>query len=113
MAQRGTQVTGLGVMIGRSSPNSQHRRPDHHPVNVSYSFFRYPNDDLRSHYNQRHKRKTWTRGTTNLHNTAILGATFHNEDIGKELEILQGCAGFQTTNQRLADQVSNKERLVF
>ena len=59
--KRGTQATGLGVMIGRRSLDSQHGRPGRHPVNAGCSFFRYLNDDISNHNYQRPKRKTWTR----------------------------------------------------
>ena len=36
-----TQTTGLCVMTGRCSPDSQHVRPDRHPTNVGCSFFRH------------------------------------------------------------------------
>ena len=48
-------------------------------ANVGCSFFRYMNDDLRNHTNQRHG----LGKTTNLHYTAILGATLLKEDIEK------------------------------
>ena len=60
MTLRGTQAIGLGLMIDRCSSDSQHERPKRHPANVGCSFFRYTNDDLRNHTNQRRKRKTWT-----------------------------------------------------
>ena len=82
MTQHGTQATGLNVMIGRCSPDNQHERPNRHPANVGCSFFRYMNDDLRKYINQRCKRGLGK--TTNLHYTAILGATLYKEDIGKE-----------------------------
>ena len=63
--QRGNQATGLGVMIGRCSPDSPHGEPDHH-ANVGCSFFRYTNDDLRSHTNQRRKRNAWTKEDNQL-----------------------------------------------
>ena len=84
MTQCGTQAIGLGVMISRCSPNSQHGRPDHHPANVGGSFFRYTNDDLKNHTNQRRNTKHGLGKTTNLHCTAILGETLQKEDIGKE-----------------------------
>ena len=84
MIQRGTQAADLGVMIGRCSPNSQRERPDRHPTNVGCSFFfRYTNDELKDHTNQRRKHKNVLGKTTNLHYTTILGATLHKEDIGK------------------------------
>ena len=84
ITQRGTQATGLGVMIGRCSPDSQHGRPDSHATNVSCSFFRYINDDVRNHNDERPQRKTWIGKRTNLHCNAIFGATLHKEDTGKE-----------------------------
>ena len=81
MTQRGTLATGLGVMIGRCSPDSQHGRLSGHPANVGCSFFRYTNDDLRNHINQRRKHKARTRLDNQL---AILEATLHKEDIEKE-----------------------------
>ena len=62
----GTQATGLGVMIGWCSPDSQHGRPDRHPANVGYSLFRYMNDDISKDNGQRPKRKTWTREDNHL-----------------------------------------------
>ena len=41
ITKRGTLTTGLGTMIGRCSPDSQHGKPDHHPAIVGCSFFRY------------------------------------------------------------------------
>ena len=64
--QRGTQATGLGVMVGRCSPDSQHGRPDYHPMNVGCSFFRYINDDVTNQNEQRPKRRTWTREENHL-----------------------------------------------
>ena len=61
MTQRGTQATGLDIMIGRCSPDSQHGRYDRHPANVGCSFFRYMNNDLRNYTNQRRKDNTWSR----------------------------------------------------
>ena len=66
MTQPGTQVTGLCVMIGWYSPDSQHGRSNCHPTKVSCSFFRYTNDELRNHTNQRRKHKTWTREDNQL-----------------------------------------------
>ena len=64
--QHETQATGLGVMIGRCSPDSPHRRPANHPENVGCSFLRYTNADLKNHINQRRKHKTWTREDNQL-----------------------------------------------
>ena len=51
MTQRGNQATGLSVMIGKCSPDSQHGRPNRHPANVGCSFFMYTNDGLRNYTN--------------------------------------------------------------
>ena len=66
ITQRGTQATGLGIMIGRYSPDSQHGRPDRYPTNVGFSFISYINDDVRNHDDQRPKRKTWTKEDNQL-----------------------------------------------
>ena len=66
ITQCGTQATGLGIMIGRCSPDSQHGSLDRHPTNVSCSFFRYINDDPTNHNEQRPKRRTWTREENTL-----------------------------------------------
>ena len=106
ITQRGTQVTGLGVMIGRFSPNSQHRRLDRHPTNVGWSFFRYINDDVRNHNDQRPKRKRWTREDNQLALQCYFRRNPSQRRYRKRMiEIWQECAKFQTTSQRLADQV--------
>ena len=66
MTHHGTRATGMGVMISRCSPDNQHGSFDGHPVAAGSSFFRYTNDDLRNHTNQRHKHKTWTREDNQL-----------------------------------------------
>ena len=82
ITKRGTQATGLGIMIGRCSPDSQRGRSSRHLANVGCSLFRYLNDDICKHNGQRPKHKTWTR--EDLHYTAIFGATLHEEGIGKK-----------------------------
>ena len=59
--QRGTQTTGLSVMFSRHSPDRQHGGSDWHPANVSYTFSKNTNDDLRNLSNQRLPRRRWTR----------------------------------------------------
>ena len=66
MTKRGTHATGLDVMNGRYSPDSQHRKPDRHPANVGCSFVMYTNVDLRNHNNHSHKSKTRTREDNQL-----------------------------------------------
>ena len=66
ITQRGTQDSGLGVMIGRCSFDSQHGQPDRHPTDVGYSLFWYINGYLRNHTNQIPKRKAWTREDNQL-----------------------------------------------
>ena len=104
--QPGTQATGLDVMIGQCSPDSQHGRPDHHPVNVACSVFRYMNEDLKNHTNQRRKHKTWTREDSQLalHCYFSSSRTLRGYRT-RMIEIRQECACFQTTSQRVADQV--------
>ena len=106
IAQHGTQATGLGVMIGRCSPDSQHGRPESHPANVGCSFFRYINDDVTNHNGQRPKRRTWTREENQL----VLECYFRSNPSQRGyrkrmMEIWKECSTFQTTSQRLADQV--------
>ena len=67
-------------------------------------FFRYTNEDLRNHNNQRRKHKTWTREDTQL----ALHSYFRSNPIQRGyrkrmIEIWKECACFQATS--LADQV--------
>ena len=95
MTQRGTQATGLGIMIGRCSPDSQHGRPDRHSANVGCSFFRYTNDDLRNHTNQRRKQKTWTREDNPLALHCYFRSNPSQRGFRKRmLQIWQECASF-------------------
>ena len=106
ITKRGTQATGLGVMISRCSPDSQHGRPGSQPVNVGCSLFRCMNDDMSSHNDQRPKRKTWTREDNQLAPHSYFRSNPSQRGYGKRMiEIWQECANFQTTSQRLADQV--------
>ena len=106
ITQHGTQVTGQGVIIGRCSPDSQHGRLDHHPTNVGYSFFRYRNDDITNHNDQRPTHKTWTREDNQLALECYFRSNPSQRGYRKGMvEIWQECAKFQTTSQRLADQV--------
>ena len=105
MTQRGTQVTGSGVMIGRCSPDSQHGRSNH-PANVGLSFFRYTNDDLRNHTNQSLKHKTWNMEDNKLALYYYFRSNPTQRGYRKrKIEIGQECASFQRTSPRLADQV--------
>ena len=63
----GTQATGFGVMIGRCSPDSQHGSTSRHPANVGCSFFRYMNDDISNHNDQRQNTKHGPGKTLILH----------------------------------------------
>ena len=83
VTQRGTQATGLGFIIGRCSPDSQQGRPSRHPTNVGCSFFRYINDDVRNHNNQRPKRKTWTREDKQLALQCYFRSNPSQKDTGK------------------------------
>ena len=106
ITQRGTQGSGLDVMIGRCSLDSQHGRPVRHPANVGYSLFRYTNSDLRNHTNQRPKRKAWTREDNQLalHCYSMSNPTQRGYR-KRMMEISQEHSNFLTTSQRLADQV--------
>ena len=91
-------------MIGRCSLDSQHGRLDGHPANVGCSLFRYTN--LRNHINQRPKRKAWTWEDNQL----VLHCYFRSNPTQRGyrkgmVEIWQELSNFQTTSQRLADQV--------
>ena len=104
--QCGTQATGLGVMIGRCSPDSQHGRPVCHPTNVGCSFFRYINDDVTDHNEQRPKRRIWTREENKLVLESYFSSNPSQRGYRKRMfEIWQECSTFQKTSQRLADQV--------
>ena len=102
----GTQASGLGVTIGRCSLDSQHGRYDCHPANVGCSLFRYTNGDLRNHINQRPKRKAWTREDNQLALHCYFRSNPTQRGYRKRMrEIWQELSNFQTTSQRLADQV--------
>ena len=106
MIQRGTQATGLGVLKGRFSLDCPHWRPDRHPANVRCSFFRYTNDDLKNHSNQRCKQKIWTREDNHLALDSYFRINPTQRVYRKRMiEIWQECASFQTTSRRHADQV--------
>ena len=101
-----TQATGLGVMIGRCSSDSQHGRPGCHPTNVGCSFFWYINDDVTNHNEQRPKRRTWTREENKLVLECYFRSNHSQRGYWKRMfEIWQECFTFLTTSQRLADQV--------
>ena len=104
--QRGAQDSLLDVLIGRCSLDSQHGRPECHPANVGCSLFRYTNRDLMNPTNQRFKRKTWTRE----HKQLALHCYFNSDPTQRGfkkrmMEVLQELSSFQTTSQRLTDQV--------
>ena len=104
--QRGTQAIGMSDMIGRCSSDSQHGRTTHHPTNVDCSFFRYRNDDETNHNSQRPSRKTWTREDNQLALQCYFCSNPSQRGYRKRMiEIWQEWAKFQTTSQRLADQV--------
>ena len=104
MTQCGTKATGLGVMIGKCSLDSQHWRTT--PANVGCSFFRYTNDDLRNHNNQRRKRKRWSMEDNQFALHCYFRSNPSQKGFRKRMiEIRQECASFHTTSQRLADQV--------
>ena len=98
----GTQATELGVMFGRCSPDSQHGRSGCHPTNVGSSFFRYINYDVTNH----NKRRTWTREENQLLLECYFRSNTSQRGYRKRMmDIWQQRLTFQTTSQRLADQV--------
>ena len=69
-------------------------------------FFRYINDDLRNHNEQRPKRRTWTREENPLALECYFRSNPSQKGYRKRMiEIWQERSTFQTTSQRLADQV--------
>ena len=93
-------------MIGRCSLDSQHGRPDRHPANVGCSLFRYTNNDSMNPTNQRPKRKTWTWEDNQLARHCYFKSNPTQRGYRKRMmEIWQELSIFQTTSQRLADQV--------
>ena len=103
---RGTQDSDLGVMIGRCSLDSQHGRPGSHPANVGCSLFRYTNNDSMNPTNQRPKWKTWTREENQLALHCYFKSNPTQRGYRKRMmKIWQELSLFQTTSQRLADQV--------
>ena len=93
-------------MIGRCSLDSQHGRPNRNPANDGCSLFRYMNDDISKHNDQRPKHKTWTREDNQLALHCYFRSNPSRRGYRKRMiEIWQECASFQTTSQRLADQV--------
>ena len=99
ITKRGTQAIGLGVMIGRRSPDSQHGRPDRHPANVGCSFFRYVNDDISNHNDHRPKRKTWIWEDNHLALHCYFRSNASQRGYRKRIiKIWQECASFQTTS---------------
>ena len=106
ITQHDIQACCLGVMIGRYSPDSQHGRPDRHPRNVGCSFFRYINDDVANHNEQRPKRRTWTKEENQLALECYFRINPSQRGYRKRMiEIWQERSTFQTTSQRLANQV--------
>ena len=104
--QRGAQDSDLGVMISRCSLDSQHGRSDRHPANVGCSLFRYTNSNLKNRTNQRPKRKTWAREDNQLALHCYFRSNPTQRGYRKRMmEIWQELFNFQTTSQRLADQV--------
>ncbi len=84
MTQRGTQATGLGVMIGRCSLDSQHGRYDRHPANVGCSFSGTHTTNFVITRIRDFSRENGLEKTTNLHFTVILETTLHKKGVEKE-----------------------------
>ena len=84
ITQPGTQETGLGVMIGSCSPDSQHGWPERHPANADRFFYDTRMTTKETPTTRDLNAKHGLGKTINLHYIAILGATLHKEDIDKE-----------------------------
>ena len=77
-----------------------------HPANIGCSLFRYTNSDLRNLTNQRPKRKAWTREDNQLALHCYFRSNPTQRGYRKRvMEIWRELSNFQTTSQRLADQV--------
>ena len=106
ITQRMTQASGSGVMVSRCSLDSQLGRLDRHPTNAGCSLSRYTNGDLRKYTNQRPKRKAWTREDNQLALHCYFRSNPTQRGYRKRMmEIWQEHSNFQTTSQRLYDQV--------
>ena len=102
---RGTQVTGLGVMIGRCSPDTQHRRPDRHPANIGSSFFQVHEWRVKNYTNQKRKNKFIDEGRQPTCTTLLFYQQPYTKRIQEKNYIMQECSSFKITSQRFADQV--------
>ena len=101
-----TQTTGLGVIIGRCSLDSQHVGPSPHPEGVGCSFFCYTNE-LRNHLNQRHQHRKQTR----KNNKFVLYCYFRSNPTQMKyrkrmIKIQEECIRFNATSQKLVDQAN-------
>ena len=106
ITQRGTQRTGLSVMIGRCSSDIHHGGPVGILRMLTVLFFMYTNNEQSNHTNQKHKHSKWTRED----NKPALPSSFRTNPIQtghrkRMVEIWEECARFKTTSQRLAGQV--------
>ena len=107
ITKRGTQVTGLGVMIAKCSIDSQHGGSDRHPADVGSYLSRYMNDDIWNHNYQTPKFKTWARENNQLALHCYFRSNPSPRGYRKRMiEIRQKCASFQITSQSLGDYVS-------
>ena len=69
-------------------------------------FFRYIHDDVKNHNEQRPKPRTWTREEEKLVLECYFRSNPSERGYRKRMfEIWQECSTFQTTSQRLTDQV--------
>ena len=75
-------------------------------LNLCWCLFRYMNDNVRNHNDQRPKRKTWTREDNQLGLHWYFRSNHSQRGYRKRMiEIWRESASFQTTSQKLADQV--------
>ena len=104
IAKHGTRATDLGVMIGRCSLDSQHGRPDVILRMLAALFSGTRMTTLRTTTIREHNARHGLWKTTVLH--CYFRSNPSQSGYKKRMiEIWQECVGFQTTSQRLADQV--------
>ena len=103
---RGTQTTGLGVMIGTCSPDSLYEGNGRHLANADRSFIRYTNDDSSNNTNQRHQNRKRTKKDNKLALHCYFKRNSTRNAYWKIVrETWEECARFQITSKRLTDQV--------
>ena len=93
-------------MFGRYSPDSQHGGFVSIMRKLAVLFFRYTNDDLCNHTHQRHELWKWTREDNKFALHCYFRSNSTQRGYRKRMiESWEEWARFQTTSQRLAEEV--------